>query len=260
LPTSRPRLRTSVAAGVRYCAYPGFADAIVDWRERVETTLGVLPTVAAEWRGSLDVTQRPAIIVGNEGCSPAPFEASLPPPVAARVSPAGLWPADDNVHPGFAEETFPCSDEDVHGFFLAVQVGAWAVGLPPAPHGRDERCTATGQARAAVALWAAAAGTPDGERILRKVLDEGASGDGTLITFDGGDWNAPPMWGVDYAATDVAVALALLGRPPAEVSRVLDEGWSRWTDPTTSSAALADAAAVDGAAGAGNARSGSPCP
>jgi hypothetical protein len=236
--------RCEVVAGVRYCAYPGFANAIDDWSERVETTLGVLPTVAADWRGSLEVVQRPANIVGNEGCSPAPFEASLPPPVAARVSPAGLWPADHNVHPGFAEETFPCSDEDVHGFFLAVQVGAWAVGLPPAPHGRNERCTATGQARAAVALWAAAAGTPDGERLLRAVLDEGANGDGTLITFDGGDWNAPPMWGVDYAATDVAVALALLGRPPAEVSRVLDDDWSRWTDPTTSSAALADAAAV----------------
>jgi hypothetical protein len=92
------------------------------------------------------------------------------------------------------------------------------------------------------------------------VLDEGANGDGTLITFVGGDWNAPPMWGVDYAATDVAVALALLGRPPAEVSRVLDDDWSRWTDPTTSSAALADAATVDAPADASTARSASPCP
>lgn len=257
--------RCEMSDGARYCAYPGFADAIAGWRERVESTLGALPPVAAERRGPLAVTQRPAIIVGNDDCSPIPFETSLPPPVAARVSPAALWPADDKVHPGFAEESFPCSDEDVHGFFLAVQVGAWAVGLPPAPHGRDERCTATGQARAAVALWAAAAGTPEGERLLRNVLDDGASPDGTRITFDdggvnGGGWDSPPMWGVDYATADAEVALALLSRPPAEVSRILGEDWHKWTDATTTSAALADAAAVDAPAGRAVALSRSPCP
>jgi hypothetical protein len=257
--------RCETTDGILYCAYPGFTDAVVDWRERVETSLGLLPAVASEWRGPLEVTQRAAIIVGNDDCSPIPFEASLPPPVADRVSPAALWPADDDVHPGFVEESFSCSDEDVHGFFLAVQVGAWAVGLPPAPHGRDERCTATGQARAAIALWAAAAGTPEGERLLRAVLEEGASADGTMITFDGGGangggWDAPPMWGVDYAASDAALALALLGRPPAEVSRVLAEDWAHWTNPNTSSAELAVTAAVEGPAGAGDTRSASACP
>ncbi|MEX2292605.1 MAG: hypothetical protein WD691_02360 [Acidimicrobiales bacterium] len=256
--------RCETRDGVRYCAYPGFTDAVVDWSERVETTLGVLPPIASEWRGPLEVTQRAAIVVGNDSCSPIPYEASLPPPVAERVSPAALWPADDKVHPGFAEESFPCSDEDVHGFFLAVQVGAWAVGLPPAPHGGNERCTATGQARASVALWAAAAGTPDGERLLRAVLEEGASADGTLITFDGGGvnsggWDAPPMWGVDYDATDAGLALALLSRPTAEVAGVLGEDWAHWTDPNTSSTELADAAGVGGPADAG-AGSGSPCP
>jgi hypothetical protein len=251
--------------GVRYCAYPGFADVVVDWRERVESVFGVLPAVALEGRRPLEVTQRPAIIVGDEDCSPIPFEMSLPPTVAARVQPAELWPADGDVHPGLQAESFPCSSEDVHGFFLAVQVGAWAVGLPPAPHDRDERCTATGQARAAVALWAAAAGTPEGERLLRHVLGEGVIGDGSLITFDdggvnGGGWDAPPMWGVDYAVTDAEVALALLRRPPAEVSRILAEDWAHWTDPATSSAALAGPASVQVPAQAHNAPSGSACP
>jgi hypothetical protein len=256
--------RCETTDGIRYCAYPGFTDAIGDWRERVETTLGVLPPVASEWRDPLEVTQRAPVIVGNSDCSPSPYEASLPPPVAERVTPAALWPADDHVHPGFREESFPCSDEDVHGFFLAVQVGAWAVGLPPAPHGSNERCTATGQARAAVALWAAAAGTPDGERLLRAVLEQGVSADGTLISFDGdgvdgGGWDAPPMWGVDYHATDAAVALALLSRPPAEVAGALGEDWAHWMDPSTASVELADAAGVGGPAEAA-ARSGSPCP
>lgn len=252
-------------AGARYCAYPGFTDVIDGWRERVEATLGVLPPVAVAGRGALEVTQRPAIIVGNGDCSPNPYEESLPPSVAPRVSPATLWPADGNVHPGFQAESFPCSDENVHGFFLAVQVGAWAVGLPPAPHGRDERCTATGQARAAVALWAAAAGTPEGGRLLRAVLDDGVTGDGSLITFgdggvNGGGWDSPPMWGVDYAATDALVALALLSRPPAEVSRILAEDWAHWTDPATTSLALADATAVDAPDGGAGASTGAACP
>ncbi|MEA3214328.1 MAG: hypothetical protein QOJ19_484, partial [Acidimicrobiia bacterium] len=103
------------SAGARYCAYPEFTSAIAGWRERVETTLGVLPLGADDRRGPLEVTQRPAIIVGNEHCSPTPFAASLPPPVAERVSPAALWPSDDHVHPGFAEETLPCSGTEVHG-------------------------------------------------------------------------------------------------------------------------------------------------
>lgn len=255
--------RCEVLDGARYCAYPGYGADVIDWRARVDATLSVLPPVAGERRGRLEVTQRPATIVGNSDCSPIPFEATLPPTVADRVSPAVLWPADGDVHPGFGEESLPCSDEDVHGFFLAVQVGAWATGLPPAPHGRDERCTATGQARAAVALWAAAAGTPEGERLLRVVLEEGVNADGTLITFDGGvngdGWDAPPMWGVDYATTDAAVALALLGRPPEEVSRVLAESWDHWTDPTTTSAALAEAV-TGGAPTAGGASSPSACP
>lgn len=256
-PAARQRCETSASA--RYCAYPGFTASIPDWRDWVESTLGVLPSGAIERRGPLEVTQRPAIIVGNEGCAPSAYEDSLPPDVAARVSSAELWPADDRVHPGFSEETFPCSSRDVHGFFLAVQTGAWAVGLPPAPHGHDQRCTATGQARAVIALWAAAAGTPDGAGTLRDVADEGATGDGTLITF-GEEWNAPPMWGVDYAVADAELALALLDRPPAEVTEALADDWVRWTDPTTSSAALARALDVGAPAEVADAAAASACP
>jgi len=244
------------SAGVRYCAYPDFTGDVPEWRSRVNATLALLPAEAVDGRIALAVSQRAPIIVGNDACSPIAFEEALPPGVAARVSPAALWPADGHVHPGFNEEAFPCSDRDVHGFFLAVQTGAWAVGLPPAPHDHNERCTATGQARAAVALWAGAAASPDGARTLRDVSSEGSTADGALITFP--EWDAPPMWGVDYAVADAEIALAILERPAAEVRAALDRDWVRWTDPRTPSSALATELGVDGVGSASLA--GASCP
>jgi len=189
------------------------------------------------------VTQRPAIIVSNGDCSPTAFADGLPPGVAARLAPTELWPADSQVHPPFDEESFPCSERDVHGFFLAVQTGAWTVGLPPAPHDVDERCTASGQARAAIALWAGAAASPDGARTLRDVTAEGSTG-GALITF--AEWDDPPMWGVDYAVTDAELALAMLELPVADVRAALARDWVRWTDPATPTSTLARELGVEG--------------
>ena len=191
------------SGGVRYCAYPEFVADVAVWSDRVDEVLTMLPTVAADNRDPLDVIQRPPIIVGDTNCQPGAFTDALPPSVANRLSVSDLWPADNDVHPPFGQESFPCSDRDVDGFFLAVQAGAWTTGLPPAPHGDNERCMANGQARAAIALWAGAAASPDGARTLRDVTDEGAIDGATLITFP--EWNSPPMWGVEYAVADGGV-------------------------------------------------------
>lgn len=226
------------SGGVRYCAYPEFAADVPEWRDRVDTVLTMLPTTAADDRGPLEVIQRPAIIVGDTNCQPGAFKGALPPSVAKRLSTSELWPADNDVHPPFGQETFPCSDRDVDGFFLAVQAGAWATGLPPAPHGDNERCTASGQARAVIALWAGAAASTDGARTLRDVTDEGAIDGATLITFP--DWDGPPMWGVDYAVADAEVALAMLELPVGEVRNALDRAWTHWTNPQTTTSMLVD--------------------
>jgi hypothetical protein len=230
--------------GVRYCAYPGFTDAITDWRERVEATLAFVPAATGPGRPSLQVIQRPAAIISTDSCSPTSFLTSLPARVADRLTPASLWPADGQVHPPYNSESFPCSERGVDGFFLAVQTGAWAVGLPPAPHDGNERCLAPGQARATVALWAGAAATPNGAAILRDVIADGAEDGTSLITFP--DWDDPPMWGVDYAVVDAELALALLERPAADVRAVIGRDWATWIDPTTPSAQLAGAVGVSG--------------
>ncbi len=224
------------SATARFCAYPNFSADVARWQDRVGQTLAMLPAAALASRPALNVIQRPAIIVSNNNCSPAAFEDGLPPGVAARVSAAKLWPADGHVHPPFAEETFPCSERAAAGFFLAIQTGAWGVGLPPAPHDANERCTAGSQARAVIALWAGAAATPNGKMTLRDVISDG-SRDGLVIDFD--DWDDPPMWGVDYTVADANVALAMLDLPADDVRAALAVDWSRWTDRRTPSTALA---------------------
>jgi hypothetical protein len=225
------------SGGVEYCAYPAFVGDVDSWRARVEATIARLPAAALEGRRPLRVAQRPAIVASDDDCTPRRFLASLPAGVAARLSPGDLWPADGQVHPPFEEESFPCSERDVHGFFLAVQTGAWGVGLPPTPARRDTRCTAPDQARAAIALWAAAASTPDGARTLRDVADEAKAAGKSRISFAG--WDDPPMLGVEYSVADARVALALLKIPSPRVRATLERDWDRWIDPATSTATLA---------------------
>ena len=228
----------------RFCAYPNFAGDLPDWQDRVHETLSMVPAAALEGRPPLEVIQRPAIIVSNDNCSPMAFEDGLPAGVAARTSATELWPADGHVHPPFEAESFPCSERTTNGFFLAVQTGAWGVGLPPAPHGRNERCTASGQARSVVALWAGAAATPDSATTLRDVMTEGSS-DGILIDFD--DWDDPPMWAVDFAVADATIALAMLDLNVDAVHAALAADWALWTDPRTPSATLAAELGLDAA-------------
>ncbi len=247
------------SAGVRYCAYPDFTADIAEWRTRVDATLRLFPTGAVANRDPLQVIQRPAIVASNENCSAQAFEYSLPPGVAARLSPAELWPADNHVHPPFDEESFPCSGrDDVHGFFLAVQTAAWATGLPPAPHDDNQRCTASDQARAVIALWAGAAASPDGARTLRDVTTDGSKEDRTIITF--AEWDDPPMWGVDYAVADAEIALAMLALPVAEVRATLDRDWARWTNAETSTSTLAVELGIDAGRTAPRASAPAGCP
>ena len=245
------------SAAARFCAYPTFVADVASWRDRVHETLATLPAAALTGRPSLEVIQRPAIIVSNDDCSPMEFEGGLPPGVAARVSAADLWPADGHVHPPFDDESFPCSERTTNGFFLAVQTGAWGVGLPPAPHDANERCTAGGQARAVVALWAGAAATPDGATTLRDVITDGSS-DGLVIDFD--DWDDPPMWGVDYTVADADIALAMLDLPVDDVRAALAVDWDRWTDPRTPSTALATELHLTGTAAAPSPSANTACP
>ncbi|MEJ7799217.1 MAG: hypothetical protein WKF60_01780 [Ilumatobacter sp.] len=220
--------------GVRYCAYPPSRHLVDDWEARIQGVLALVPPFVAQ--RPVEVIQRIPTTIGSSDCEPQPFLAGLPEDVADRLSPQTLWPDDGNLHPDLGNGSFPCNDRATHELFTAVQAGAWTVGLPPAPHDDDQRCAADGQARAVLALWLAAAATPDGAELLRDLSSEGASSSGAL-TFDG--WDNPPMWGVVYTASDATLATAMFDQPARRTADALADDWSRWVDPATSSADLA---------------------
>jgi hypothetical protein len=222
-------------ADVRYCAYLPSRQLINEWEARVQGVLALVPPAVSE--RPIEVIQRIPTTIGNSGCAPQPFLVGLPEAVAHRLTPPAVWPDDGHLHPDLGNGSFPCDDRATNELFTAVQAGAWAVGLPPAPHHEDRRCTADGQARAVLALWLAAAATPDGAALLRDLSSEGAASNGAL-TFD--EWDNPPMWGAIYSASDAAVAVAMVEqRRASEIADVLHDDWPHWTDPATSSTDLA---------------------
>jgi hypothetical protein len=179
----------------------------------------------------LAIIDRVPTIIGDSDCSPTPFLSSLPTQVASAVAPGEIWLADGVVHPG--SDTLPCSDDSVHELFTAVQVGSWAVGLPPSPHGLDVRCAAAGQSRAVVALWLGGAVTPGGADTLRDIVDEHS---GPLATFEG--WDSRPMFGAEFAIADIELAIELLERPVDEVATTLRAEWSSLTSAATPSSEI----------------------
>ncbi len=192
----------------------------------------------------LVVSMRDLNVVSNAMCTPTPRLRLLSERVRAHVDPALVWPADGAVHP---DKEWPwdeeCSFTD-HGVALTVQVGAWAVGLPPAQAATSSPCVASGQARSVVALWLAGQSTPGGAKGLTDIGR--GSGPGTTVNFgESANW---PSWGVAYATQDLAVALALLERPADEVGRLVVDHWDRFVDPTTSTGELAVLAGLPPAA------------
>jgi len=247
---TNPPAVCEVRSAVRYCAPGDFRARFGQWEGPVKAVLRRTPAEVRD-RG-LVVSMRDLNVTSSPDCTPTPLLALLPPRVRAAVDPAAVWPADGAVHP---DREWPWDEECTftdHGVALTVQVGAWAVGLPPAQAAASSPCQASGQARSVVALWLAGQATPGG---VRGLADIGrASGPGTTVDF--GDSANQPSWGVAYAKADLALALALLERPVDDVARIVTESWEQLVNPSTPSAILGARAGIPAAASvAGSAES-----
>ena len=122
---------------------------------------------------------------------------------------------------------------------LRIAAGLAAVGLPARPPGDDVPVAVTGQARGVLALWLAARGLPPDEAQRLATPGDGESNDPALVQGSrqtrGMAWDpcvagAPP---VAWAPEDLEAARAIIALPEAAVASTIRTGWSRFTDPAT---------------------------
>ena len=218
--------------GVDYCAYPTNAENTALWMDTVRAVRAHLP--ASLRRRELTVAQRVPQISGNSNCGQTATLDQVDAPIKDRVSVLDAWPADGQVHPGIASENLPCGGTGLKGLFTGVQVGAWAVGLPPAQWRQGIICAADGQARSAIALWL---GTANGGRLSTFFDNVSVRSKGRVDTSD---WDDPPTWGVDWHASDIRAALAMTELPDEQVDQVLAAHWDELVAPDTPTARLLD--------------------
>ena len=255
LALTSPELVCQTREGVRYCVPSGYEIRAGQWEGPVQAVLARVPNPVRD-RG-LVVSMREPNVVGNTDCKPMPMLQMVSPRVRALLTPEQVWPADNAVHPWRYWPWDPgCSFTD-HGTVLSVQVGSWAVGLPPAQSATPP-CAASGQARSVLALWLAGQSAPGAPDALAEVLRTSERvGAGDTLSFDSNNW---PNWGVAFAHTDVATALALLDRNPDEVGTVVLRHWDRLTDPSTPSSELASLVGLPAPARPAPSSDAPPCP
>lgn len=228
-------------SGVRYCVTDDSGRKLFGrWQGPVQAVLSRVPEAART--APLLVSERQQKIVSNLHCTPTPAIELLSPRVRPLLSPDQVWPEDGDVHP---DPEWPWDSEcnlTDHGIVLTLQVGAWAVGLPPTQPGSKPPCRADGQARSVLALWLGAQGDPEAPRAVADVLQ--ASRDRALGVAVAYDWAAWPNWGVAWADSDMALALDLLKLPADDVAAVVRAHWDRLVDPAATSAEFAGLAGV----------------
>ena len=254
--------------GVRYCFFPAFRPLVGTWAAPVSAVLARLP---APPRHPLVVRQ----VTGNRDqlladprfglVNPAPdpgAEAALRafddqtdgqgPPPTRKFSPSDPPVIDSSLE----EETGGILDTAG----LAVTTAYWAVGLPTtAPNimfsGSSVsgtyaiNCEPVGQAREAIALWLAASAMP-GPAFRGELTFWPAGADAEAVQVRGrwiranylngsGPSVIPPA-----TAEGLALALAMLRLPAAQVTAALAARWPAWLSPTATDAQLAAALGI----------------
>ncbi|MCB0986648.1 MAG: hypothetical protein H6519_06315 [Microthrixaceae bacterium] len=224
--------RCVVDGTVTYCGYPETDQHRRDWQTAVGAVLVQLPVEVRD--RPLVVSQRVPYLVANSNCGTTPVLEHLDSPIAEAVSLARAWSLDGAVHPSVYPDALPCSEDSLNGLFTAMQVGSWAVGLPPSQWGEGERCHADGQARSAIALWLSTVG---GGRLGTFLENADVDGAGRV---DVTSWNTQPTVGVAWHESDVKAALAMADLPVSRVAGSLKASWDELTAASTPTSAVLD--------------------
>lgn len=219
---------------VEYCSFDFYQEWIPRWQETVTNVSEVLP-------------------VGLEMVIQRPLHSTFEP--------------DDTEHPGWVLTSTEWDREGGlpnHKFDLAQTAAQSAVGLPTMPTTRryteeelesilaqnpdhpddlaailrsessfPQACSAIGQARAAVAVWAAATALEKGDQALNKALEDAPSPTFRIST------NQLHEPAVTIGTGDAELALMLTRQPTDHVAQTLTSRWPEVLDPSTTSSELA---------------------
>ena len=252
---------------VRYCAFPSYRAWIDRWKAAIDPLMAEVPPDARP--RDVEVIQT-LILWGSD------IEGRVTLDPANTGGQTSFTEADDlgpNLHP--TSQWGLGGEEGVYQLGLDIVVAAEAVGLPRRPQdqpytraeiravaGRIEgasraellretkpgapnpRCSALGQARAAVALWLAASATEGTAFAFRQEIEANGrlhqQGPDTSVGpyfYDdsvpdvGRIFNFPVTWG----DSEAAYAIELLALPKQDVADVIRSNWTHLTDPGTSS-------------------------
>ena len=188
----------TVTGPVEICVFPIYRGALEDVTDRVAPIAAVLPADA----GRVTVRQ---VYEGNLD--------ELPPEVRRMLTEADLERPDGEVPLGFEGRLVELAGSD-----LAYRV----LGLPLEP-GEDLLPTVVaGEARGVVALWLATRGF-DAEAAADTIADAERWSNAELE-----DCEEPALV---WSRQDLAAARAVLALPEDDVTRIVGDGWERWTDP-----------------------------
>ncbi len=196
--------------GVTYCAFDGFTGWIPAWNTVVQAVLARVPAGARP--SALTVRQRIVVLGSDGGVDPGAV--------------AGAWRADDRAAgtPNAVSASTRWGDSR-----SAVSLAALVADRIVSGGEGDVGCGAAG----VLVAWLAGQVSTQARTGLRLLADH-SNGDRGAVSF--GEVGGP---GFEVSQADVAVAMAVLARPAADIAARVQASWATLTAPGTTAAAAA---------------------
>lgn len=201
-----------VTGPVEICVFPIYRGALAELTDRVAPIAAVLPDDAGR------VTLR-QVYDGTLG--------ELPPEVRRLLTETDLERPDREVQLGFEGELVELAGSD-----LAYRV----LGLPVEPGDDLLPIVVAGEARGVVALWLATRGF-DAEAAADTIADAERWSNAQLEECE----EPALVW----SRQDLVAARAVLALREDDVTRIVGDGWERWTDPRVGTDELLAALGLD---------------
>lgn len=226
-----------ITGGVRYCMYPTQRGLVrVALAPRAERIRAALPATA--WPDGIEVRQRVTPSDLQYAHGQAQRMAHLVPAMRAAIT--AQDPDDGNVYVARSWGWSPLQDA---GFGLTL--GGRVVGLPTGVGSDGAVCSAAGQARAAVALYAAGVSASRDatfvRRLAKTVTARAVDRAGLFVVSELNVYG-----GAAFGVEDAKLAVALLSQSTSAVRRGLTQHWTALTDPATSTAQAATLLGITG--------------